>query len=203
LKKNLDTGQGSGITKDPYEWRRRIKVPPIRKPKDMDAEEFEKLLKVQQSIMTPKMSKDDFVKCLSEPEKYGRRRKYRSAKERMENAMEWYAKQETNWWVNEQMKILWQLDVASLRMKEKNYDIWLKMFIPQCKRVYKQLLKEKKIQLAKDFINTSYDVMTSKKPKQRHEVEQKIINRIRRLTLQRRYYELQQIMDEIRPLIDL
>ena len=200
--KKYDTGQGSGVTKDVFAWRLRMKVPPVKYKKRPDKEEFEKLLKIQTMIRTPMMSKDEFEECLSEPEKYGRRRRYRSAKEAKINALEWYSKQEDNWWTNEQMKILIYLDRTTQTFKEAQYKSWQKRFIKECKKIYKNLLKEKKDKLAKEFIEEAYNRLESAKPRQRTEVEQVIITRIRRLTLQRRYFELNALAEELRPMIE-
>lgn len=200
MGKKLDTGRGSGISNDEYLWRLKIKVPPIRKQKQVSKEEFEKLLKVQRAVKTPAMSKDEFIKCLKEPEKYGRRRKYRTIKERRESARKWFSIQEDNWWTNEEMKILIFLDQKKFKSKVVAYKRWTKEYVKQCKRVYSQL-KKKDPKLAEEFIEEAWERLESAKPRKRSDMEQMIITRIRRLTLQRRYFELNKLMEEVRPLV--
>jgi len=199
-KKRYDTGRGSGVTENPFVWRLRMKLPPVRKQKKLEREEFEKLLKVQQAIKTPTMSKDEFIKCLSEPEIYGRRRKYRTLKEKRQQAMEWFSKQEENWWSNEQLKILAYLDRKNFQFEVKTYKMWSRDFIKRCKRIYNRLKKQDS-KLAKEFIEEAWKRLEAAKPRKRGEVEQRIVNRIRRLTIQRRYYELHQLYEELRPLL--
>ena len=199
--KKLDTGRGSGITKDSFEWRSKIKVPPIQKKKELGIEEFEKLLKVQRAVKPPSMSKDEFVKTLKESEIYGMRRKYRSEKERKKGALEWFSIQEDNWWTNEQMKILIHLDQSNFDFKVKCYNTWKESFVKKCRKIYKQLMKEGKDKEANDFSEEAYQRLQAAKPRKRTEVEQTIVTRIRRLTMQRRYYELNKIMEELRPLL--
>jgi len=199
--RKTDTGRGSGVTEDPFEWLQRMKVASIRRRKDLTKEDFEKLLEVQRAIKTPKMSKDEFVKSLKEAEIYGKRRKYGSLKESKKTALEWFSKQEDNWWTNEQIKILIQLDKIYELFERKLYQDWQKQFIERCKKVYKRMMKENKELLANEFIDEAYKRMNQVKPKKRSEVEQTIITRIRRLSIQRRYYELNKLMEELRPLL--
>jgi len=201
--RKYDTGRGSGITKDAWEWLQRMKVAPLKQQKQVDKDTFEKLLEVQRVVKTPKMSKDEFVKALKESEIYGRRRKYRTLEKTKEEALEWFSIQEDAWWTNEEMKILLELDRANHNFRVKCYKRWQKEFINRCQKIYHRLIKEGKEKLAKEFIDEAYKRMMAARPKRRSEVEQAIITRIRRLTIQRRYYELQKLMEELRPLLPL
>jgi len=200
-----DRGRGSGVTNDEWLYREAFLPPVKEKQVAPTMEEFAKLLKIQQAVKTPelRMSNEEFMKTLTEQEKYGGRRGTRTLRQRVAAALDWFDSIEETWWCREQTKILRHLDKKDFDFRIETYRQWRKEFVKQCKRAYRRLKKEKKHKIAEEFMEEAWRRIEAAKPVQAGMVEQTIIHIVRKLTIQRRWKELKDFEDEIRPLLPI
>ena len=206
-KKERFTAGGSGITDDPWDYLGRIKVGPVRlPPEEIDAETFKELLKRQDlPALEPKETEklptaEEFLKLLANPRARTSFQR-RSMQQRYTQTRKYFESQEWYWWCNQQMNILRVLDENKYQYKLGAYNMWInQVFRPHVKKIYKQIEKENK-QRAIAFGTAAHKFIGNNRPKRRQTGSMVIIEKIRRMVIEGKVYELQEFQNEIAPLL--
>lgn len=207
VKKRRFGAGGSGITDDPWDYLQRIKVGPVRlPPEEIDADTFREILERQGlPALEPKEPEElptaeEFMKLLANPlarTSFQRR----TQQERYGANREYFEKQELYWWCNQQMQIFRALDENKYQYKLGAYNMWVnQVLIPKIKKVHKQLAKVDKTKAAA-FAAYAYDFINNSRPKRRQAGSMVIIEKIRRMVIEGKIYELQEFQSEIAPLL--
>ncbi len=198
---------GSGITYDPWDYLGRIKVGPVRlPPEQIDAETFKDLLKRQdlpslEPRETDKLpTAEEFLKLLANPRARTSFQR-RSAQQRYTQTRKYFENQEWYWWCNQQMNILRVLDENRYQYKLGAYNMWVtQVLMPRIKKTHKALAKIDKDKAAA-FASYAYDFVNKHKPKKRQAGSMVIIEKVRRMVIEGKIYELQEFQSEIAPLL--
>jgi len=196
---------GSGITEDRWDYMQRIAVGPVRlPPEEIDAETFRELLE-RQGLPSLEPKKDipmptteEFMRLLNSPGAQTTRQT-RSQLKRIADAQEYFQRQEYHWWCNQQIQILRTLDEKAHQDKVTAYNSWVKnSFMPRLKKAYKRIEDPKK---AREFVNYAHKLIQDGKPKRRARGSMVIIERIRRMVIERNYNDLEAFNKELAPLL--
>ena len=206
-KKERFGAGGSGITDDPWDYLGRIKVGPIRlPPEEIDAETFKELLERQElPLLEPRETEklptaEEFMKLLANPHARTSFQR-RSAQDRYTQTRKYFEKQELYWWFNQQMNIWRVLDENRYQYKLGAYNMWVnQVLMPRIKKIHKELAKTDKDK-ATAFAHYAYGFIGNHKPKKRQAGSMVIIEKIRRMVIEGKIYELQEFQSEIAPLL--
>lgn len=189
------TGWYPGMSPDVQQrYRQRFKVPPLRIPADkMDAETFKEMLAEQEkradAIQTTKreniqnMTRELFLEILNDPTAK-KKRKSRTAKERMLQAMEYFQRMDEDLWLEDQMRILeGYLDHKHMNDRVEGWESWKRLLMIRVKKAYKTIFRLHGKTKAQQFANYAWDYMDSRKPKDVQPFTKIIRRRVRQLSL--------------------
>ncbi len=198
---------GAGITDDPWDYLGRIRVGPVRlPPEEIDAETFKELLDRQGlPDLEPREAEklptaEEFMKLLADPHARTSFQR-RSAQQRYTQTRKYFENQEWYWWCNQQMNILRILDENRYQYKLGAYNMWInQVLMPRIKKVHKALAKTDKDK-ATAFAHYAYEFIAKSKPKKRQAGSMVIIEKIRRMVIEGKVFELQDFQSEIAPLL--
>jgi len=199
-------------TSDPdasWELMQRIKVPPLRLPRDeveISAEEFKEILEHQRTTTATgeaakdeEMTTDMFFQILNDP--YAeQRRKARTQKERMMDALEYFGRIDENYWNEQQITLLRIYDSINLSHWTAIHNAWARAFTERVLKIYKRLRKKDPI-LAKQFANYAWKLIEKRKPKKRAGGTQAIIDQLRRSAIRGDTSRIIALSEELRPVI--
>ena len=196
---------GSGITEDRWEYMQRIKIGPVRlPPEEIDAETFREILERQGlPALEPKEPEDaltteEFMKLLNSPN-VQTTRQTRSSIKRRADALEYFQRQEYYWWCNQQISVLRFLDEKRHQDNIATYNTWVRQcFMPRLEKASKKIKNPKK---QREFLEFAYQFIKDNEPKRRARGSMVIIERIRRLVIERNYNDLEAFNRELAPLL--
>ena len=195
------------MTDDPWDYLARIKVGPVRlPPEEIDAQTFKELLERQElPLLEPKESEElptaeEFMKLLANPHARTSFQR-RSSQQRYTQTRKYFENQEWYWWCNQQMNILRILDENKYQYKLGAYNMWVnQVLMPRIKKVHKALAKTDRDK-ATAFAQYAYGFIANRKPKKRQAGSVVIIEKIRRMVIEGKVFQLQEFQAEIAPLL--
>ena len=203
MKKRQFGVGGSGITEDRWDYLQRIKVGPVRlPPEEIDADTFRELLeRLDLPALEPKEPEElptaeEFMKLLNSP---GSRTSFqrRTQQERYGANRKYFEDQEKYWWYNQQMQIWRALDENKHQYKLGAYNMWVtQVLMPRIKKTYKLIAKTDRDK-AIAFGEAAHRFINDSRPKRRKAGSMVIIEKIRRMVIEGKIYELQEFQSEI------
>jgi len=196
---------GSGITEDRWEYMQRIKIGPVRlPPEEIDAQTFREILErqglpaLEPKESTPMPTTEEFLKLLNSPNAQTTRQT-RSSIKRRADALEYFQRQEYYWWCNQQIQILRTLDEIRHQDRITAYNTWVRrVFMPRLEKAYKKIEDPQK---ARAFLDYAYKLIKDNEPKRRARGSMVIIEKIRRMVIERNYNDLEAFNQELAPLL--
>jgi len=205
MKKRKFGVGGTGITEDRWDYMQRIAVGPVRlPPEEIDAQTFREMLErqglpaLEPKESAPMPTTEEFLKLLNAPGAQTTRQT-RSQIKRMADSLEYFQRQEYHWWCNQQIQILRALDEHNHQDKITVYNTWVRhSFMPRLEKAYKRIKDPKK---AREFLNYAYKLIKDNEPQRRARGSMIIIERIRRMIIERNYNDLDAFNKELAPLL--
>jgi len=196
---------GSGITEDRWDYMQRIAIGPVRlPPEEIDAQTFREMIErqglpsLEPKEPTPMPTTEEFMRLLNSPGAQTTRQTRNQIK-RMADALEYFQRQEYYWWCNQQMQLLAIFDEKKHQDKVAVYNTWVRhSFMPRLEKACKNIKDPKK---AKEFVTYAYNLIKKNEPKRRARGSMVIINRIRRMVIERNYTDLDAFNKELTPLL--
>lgn len=198
---------GSGITEDRWDYLQRIKVGPVRlPPEEIDAETFRELLE-RQDIPLSELKEpeemptaEEFMKLLANPTARTSFQR-RTQQERYTTNRKYFEDQEKYWWYNQQMQIWRALDENKHQYKLGAYNMWItQVLMPRIKKTYKLIAKTDRDK-AIAFGEAAHRFINDSRPKRRKAGSMIIIEKVRRMVIEGKVYELESFQQEIAPLL--
>jgi len=204
-------GTGASMTKKTkidiemgYDYRKRLKVPPVRGIKQLDKKDFKNLLKDGKTkrpryarIDEIPMTKEEFKKKLEDGD-FLTRRGHRTVTERRIAAMEFMVGVEERWWVQQQLSLLYIFDLKAEKEQEKLYKQWTKEMVPKVVRAILFLRKNNRTEDADALQEYFEGLVEANKPKK--PVLSGLRYKVRSLTLAGDTMKLRQLFEELTPL---
>jgi len=144
------------------------------------------------------LTTEEFMKLLNSPN-VQTTRQTRSSIKRRADALEYFQRQEYYWWCNQQISVLRFLDEKRHQDNIATYNTWVRQcFMPRLEKACKKIKNPKK---QREFLEFAYQFIKDNEPKRRARGSMIIIERIRRLVIERNYNDLEAFNQELAPLL--
>jgi len=204
-------GSGASLTKkQPLDiemgvnYRLRLRVPPVRGTKQVDEKEFKTLLKAKKTkrlririVDEIPMTKEEFKKKL-EDGTFLTRRGRRTVIERRIAALEYFERVEENWWIQNQLGLLYYFDQRDERHAKRLYAHWFNEYAPKVARAINYLKDKGRTDEAKELEEHFLKLIDTNTP--RRTALTGLRYKIRTLTLKGDVQGLRQLFEELQPL---
>ena len=205
-------GTGASLTKKDkidvemgFEYRKRLKVAPVRGVKQLTEEEFKAKLKAGKT-KKPRfaeteeipMTKAEFLAKLNDGD-FLTRKGRRTANERKVAAMRYLEGIEERWWTQQQLSLLFTFDIKEYKERTRLYNEWSKEMAPKVVRAIQFLIDNGKAKEAKELEEYFIGLLEANKPKR--PVLAGLKYQVRKLTLNNDTMNLRQLYEEMAPLL--